>query len=194
MKNTDYFAHSSATLDEGCQVGRGTKIWHYCHLMPGAELGENCILGQNCFVGNQVRLGNGVKVQNNVSIYEGVIVEDEVFLGPSMVFTNVLRPRAFIEQKEAFSPTLVRKGASIGANATILCGSTIGQYAFVAAGAVVTNDVPDFGLVAGIPAELKGYVSRSGHSLKFDREGKAICPKTGEHYQKTGKIVQFVSQ
>lgn len=189
MTNTDFYIHPTAITDEGCQVGKGTKIWHFCHVMPEAIVGENCILGQNCFLGNKVRLGNGVKVQNNVSIYEGVVVEDDVFLGPSMVFTNVLRPRAFIEQKEGFLPTLVREGATIGANATIVCGITIGRFAFIAAGAVVKEDVPDYGLVAGVPGKLKGYVSRQGHRLDFDASGMARCPQTGERYKKVNKTV-----
>jgi UDP-2-acetamido-3-amino-2,3-dideoxy-glucuronate N-acetyltransferase len=192
LENQDYYAHPTAFLDEGCQVGAGSKIWHFCHLMSGSRIGKDCILGQNCFVASKVNIGDGVKIQNNVSVYEGVNIEDDVFLGPSMVFTNVIRPRAFIEQKEAFLPTLVKKGASIGANATVICGNTIGQYAFVAAGAVVNKDVPDFGFVAGVPGELKGFVSRNAQKLTFDDTGIAKCPQTGEVYRMIEGKVKFI--
>jgi len=194
LAGQNFFQHPSAIIDKGCQVGNGSKIWHFSHLMSDAVIGENCILGQNCFVANKVIIGNGVKVQNNVSIYEGVIIEDDVFLGPSMVFTNVNRPRAFIEQKESFLPTRVRQGATIGANATIVCGITIGRFAFIAAGAVVKEDVPDYGLVAGVPGKLKGFVSRHGHRLDFDASGKAQCPHSGECYQKTKNNVRLESE
>ena len=186
-----FFAHDTATLDEGSHIGMGTKVWHYCHVMPGAVIGENCILGQNCFVGNRAIIGNRVKIQNNVSLYEGVVIEDDVFLGPSVVFTNVDRPRAFIEQKDGFKSTLVKKGATIGANATIVCGINIGAYAFIAAGAVIREDVPDYGLVAGVPGKLKGFVSRQGQRLDFDASGMAQCPHSGERYKKIKTTVRL---
>ena len=177
-----YFAHDSAVIDSGAQIGLGTKIWHFCHVMPGAVIGKNCSLGQNVFVANGVKLGNNVKVQNNVSIYEGVNCEDDVFLGPSMVFTNVINPRSAVNRKTEYLPTLVKKGASIGANATIVCGITIGKYAFIGAGAVVTKDVPSFALVVGNPARQIGWMSRHGERLHFDENGKATCPGSGEQY------------
>ena len=181
----DYFVHESAYVDAGARIGRGTKIWHFCHVMPKAELGERCNLGQNVFVADGVRLGNGVKVQNNVSIYTGVVCEDDVFLGPSMVFTNVINPRSGIERKDQYRPTLVRRGATIGANATIICGCTIGEYALVGAGAVVRGDVPAFALMLGVPARVAGWVSRAGQRLHFDAEGCAQCSETGEWYRLT---------
>ena len=177
-----YFSHPTAILDEGCSIGPNTRIWHFCHLMPGCTIGANCVLGQNVMVAPGVTLGNGVKVQNNVSLYTGVTCEDDVFIGPSAVFTNVLNPRSFVERKSEFRPTLLRRGASIGANATILCGTTIGQYALVGAGAVVLRDVPDYALVVGNPARQTGWVSRLGHRLSFDRTGQAACPESGEGY------------
>lgn len=181
MKN--YFAHETAVLDEGCQIGEGTRIWHFTHVMPEAVIGRDCILGQNVMVANHVTLGDHVKVQNNVSVYEGVTCEDEVFLGPSVVFTNVINPRAFIERKHEFRPTLIRKGASIGANATVVCGHTIGRYALVGAGAVVTHDVPDYAMVTGNPARQAGWVSEYGCRLEFDADGVAVCPESGQQYQ-----------
>ncbi|MFM7401202.1 MAG: acyltransferase [Bacteroidota bacterium] len=175
------FIHPSAIVDPGATIGEGAKIWHFCHVSPGAVIGENCVLGQNVFVANGVTLGRGVKVQNNVSLYTGVVCEDEVFLGPSMVFTNVINPRSFVERKSEFRQTLVKRGASIGANATIVCGTTLGAYCLVGAGAVVTRDVPDYALVTGIPARQAGWVSRLGHRLSFE-DGKAICPESGEGY------------
>jgi len=177
-----YFAHPTTVIDPGAKIGDGTRIWHFCHLSAEAVVGNDCVLGQNVFVANGVRLGNGVKVQNNVSIYTGVTCEDEVFLGPSMVFTNVVNPRSFVERKQEFLPTLVKRGASIGANATILCGVTLGEYCMVGAGAVVTKDVPDFALVAGLPARQIGWVSRLGHRLVLDESGMATCPESGETY------------
>lgn len=176
-----FFSHPSAVVDPGAQIGEGVRIWHFCHVSATAILGENCILGQNVFVGNGVTLGKGVKVQNNVSIYTGVVCEDDVFLGPSMVFTNVINPRSFVERKDEFRPTLVRRGASIGANATIVCGTTLGQYCMIGAGAVVTKNVPDFALVTGVPARQTGWVSRLGRRLKF-QHGEAFCPESGERY------------
>ena len=154
--------HPTAVIDPGAQVGEGTKIWHFCHLMPAAVVGENCILGQNVFVGNHVQIGNGVKIQNNVSLYEGVLCEDDVFIGPSAVFTNVTLPRAFIEQKQNFKKTIIRRGATIGANATILCGIELGAYCFIGAGSVVTKDVPPFALIVGNPAQQVGWVDENG--------------------------------
>lgn len=178
-----FFVHPSAIVDEGVAIGQGSKIWHFCHLMPGCELGENCILGQNVMVAPRVKLGNNVKVQNNVSLYTGVICEDDVFLGPSCVLTNVLNPRSFIERKSEFRQTLIRRGASIGANATIVCGVTIGAYAMVGAGAVVTKDVPDYALVTGNPARQTGWFSQYGHRLHFGQDGLATCPESGATYQ-----------
>lgn len=181
MKN--YFAHETAVLDEGCRIGDGTRIWHFTHVMAEAFVGKNCVLGQNVMVANRVTIGDNVKIQNNVSVYEGVTCEDNVFLGPSVVFTNVINPRAFIERKHEFRPTLVKTGASIGANATIVCGHTIGQYALVGAGAVVTHDVPDYALVTGNPARQTGWVSEYGCRLSFDNNGEAVCPESGQTYQ-----------
>ncbi|KJF44433.1 acyltransferase [Draconibacterium sediminis] len=183
--NKEYYAHETAIIDEGAQIGSGTKIWHFSHVMDSAQMGKNCILGQNVFVGNKVKLGNNVKVQNNVSVYEGVICEDDVFLGPSMVFTNVINPRSSVERKDEFKTTLVKRGATIGANATIICGVTLGEYCMVGAGAVVTKDVKAFALVTGVPAKQTGWVSRSGEILGDD----LTCPKTGEKYSlKNGKL------
>ncbi len=180
----DYFVHPSAYVDEGARIGADTRIWHFCHIMPQAHIGRRCILGQNVFVGSGVRIGNGVKIQNNVSVYEGVTLEDDVFVGPSAVFTNVMNPRSFIERKTAYRPTLVRRGATIGANATIVCGITIGEYAFVGAGSVVTRDIPAYALVYGAPARLRGWVSRAGERLDFDANGLARCPREGTRYRK----------
>lgn len=192
MANEVPFIHPTSVVDEGAKIGEGTKIWHFCHVMGSAKLGSNCILGQNVFIGNKVKLGNGVKVQNNVSVYEGVVCEDDVFLGPSCVFTNVKQPRSFLERKEAFLKTTVKKGASIGANATIICGNTIGKYALVGAGAVVTHSVPDFALVVGQPARQVGWVSRYGHALNFNDLGIATCPESGLRYQLArGKVISL---
>ncbi len=177
-----FFSHPSAIIDDGCSIGKGSKIWHFCHLMPGCTVGENCILGQNVFVASGVRIGDGVKIQNNVSLYTGVILEEAVFVGPSAVFTNVVNPRSGVERKDQFKTTIVRKGATIGANATIVCGNTIGAYALVGAGAVVTRDVPAYGLAVGNPARLNGWVSAAGHRLAFDASGQARCPESGERY------------
>lgn len=184
-----YFCHPTAIIDEGAQIGAGTKVWHFCHIMPKAQIGENCSLGQNVFVANNVVLGNDVKVQNNVSLYEGVLCEDNVFLGPSMVFTNVINPRSGVERKDEYKTTLVKKGASIGANVTIICGNTIGEYAFIGAGAVVTKDVPAYALLVGNPARQIGWMSKYGMKLIFGEEGKATCPHSGIGYQiKNGKV------
>lgn len=177
--------HPTAIVDEGAQIGEGTRVWHWVHICAGARIGSGCSFGQNVFVGNDVRIGNNVKVQNNVSIYDAVHIEDDVFCGPSMVFTNVFNPRAAVVRKNEYRPTIVRKGATIGANATIVCGTEIGSYAFVGAGTVVTRDVPDFGLVVGVPAVLIGWMSRHGERLRFPEtgEGEAACPVTGERYR-----------
>lgn len=175
--------HPTACVDEGAQIGEGTKVWHFCHVMPKAVIGKHCSLGQNVFVANKVIIGDNVKIQNNVSLYEGVICEDDVFLGPSMVLTNVINPRAAVERKHEYKPTLIRRGATIGANATIVCGNQIGRYAFVAAGAVVTKAVPDYALVAGLPARKIGWMSELGERLHFDEQGFAICPGSGQHYR-----------
>ena len=181
-----YVSHPSAIIDTGAQIGENTRIWHFCHVSAQSVLGENCILGQNVFVANGVTLGNGVKVQNNVSIYTGVICEDDVFLGPSMVFTNVINPRRFVERKNEFRPTLVKQGASVGANATVVCGVTLGRFCMIGAGAVVTKDVPDFALVAGVPARQIGWVGRLGHRLEIDEHGRGTCPEGGEQYELIG--------
>lgn len=180
---TNYFAHPTAVVDEGCQIGEGTKIWHFTHVMPNCVIGERCNIGQNVVVSPDVVLGNNVKVQNNVSIYTGVICEDDVFLGPSMVFTNVMNPRSAIVRKDEYRKTIVKKGASIGANATIVCGNNIGEYAFIGAGAVVTKEIPAYSLWVGNPAKQMGWVSEYGHKLNFDSEGKAICPESNQEYK-----------
>ncbi len=187
-----YYAHPTAVIDDGCTIGNGTKIWHFSHVMPLAEIGENCILGQNVMVSPQVKLGNNVKVQNNVSLYTGVICEDDTFLGPSMVFTNVINPRSFIERKNEFRTTLVKKGATIGANATVICGITIGEFALIGAGAVVTKDGPAFALVVGNPARQAGWVSRYGHRLQFDQNNRAVCPESGDAYSKVEEGVVWI--
>lgn len=174
--------HPSAIVDPGAQIGEGTKIWHFTHVMPDSIIGKNCSLGQNVVMMTGASLGDNVKVQNNVSIYTGVHCEDDVFLGPSMVFTNVINPRSAIIRKHEYKPTYVRKGATIGANATIVCGIEIGEYAFIGAGAVVTKNVPAYALVVGNPAKQTGWMSRNGHKLKFDDKGEAICPESGEKY------------
>lgn len=181
----DYFVHPSSIIDENVKIGKGTKIWHFCHILKNTEIGENCVFGQNCMVGPNVKIGNRVKVQNNVSIYEGVEIEDEVFCGPSMVFTNVINPRAFIERKNEFKKTFVKRGATIGANATIVCGVTIGRYALIGAGAVVVRDVPDYAMYLGVPAKQKGWVCRCGNTLKF--EGlKGTCNFCKNEYEIQG--------
>jgi UDP-2-acetamido-3-amino-2,3-dideoxy-glucuronate N-acetyltransferase len=178
-----YFAHPSAVIDEGCIIGEGTKIWHFSHIMPGCELGINCNIGQNVVVSPGVRLGNNVKVQNNVSIYTGVICEDDVFLGPSMVFTNVINPRSAVNRRNEYAKTHVGTGASIGANATIVCGHDIGKFAFIGAGAVVTKTVPDYALVIGNPARQTGWMSEYGHKLEFSNEGIAVCIESSQQYK-----------
>ena len=189
----DFFVHETAVVDTDVQIGKGSKIWHFSHIMSHCSLGDNCILGQNVFLGYSVRVGSGVKIQNNVSVYSGVEIEDDVFLGPSMVFTNVNAPRSFIEQKN-YARTLVKKGASIGANATIVCGNTIGAYAFIGAGSVVTREVPDFAFIYGVPARQQGWVSKAGARLNFDSGTTAICETTGEKYELRDGVVAAISQ
>jgi UDP-2-acetamido-3-amino-2,3-dideoxy-glucuronate N-acetyltransferase len=182
MEATKYFAHETSVLDEGCVIGEGTKIWHFSHLMTGCVVGRNCSIGQNVVISPGVVLGDGVKVQNNVSVYTGVTCEDDVFLGPSCVFTNILNPRSAVPRKNEFMATKVCKGASIGANVTILCGRTIGEYAMIGAGAVVTKDVPAYALMVGNPACRIGWVSEYGHRLDFDETGVAVCPESKDEY------------
>ncbi len=189
MKDSSpFYVHPTAIVDDGARIGSDTKIWHFCHVMSGTVIGDRCSLGQNVFTASKVILGNNVKVQNNVSIYEGVICEDDVFLGPSMVFTNVINPRSHVSRKEEYRQTLVKKGASIGANATIVCGVTIGRYAFIGAGAVVTKDVPNYGLIIGNPGRLDGWMSEHGERLHFAK-GLATCNATGDQYQLSQGIV-----
>lgn len=187
MEQENYFAHPTAVIDKGALVGAGTKVWHFSHLMPSSSVGTRCTIGQNVYIDNNVVIGNGVRIQNNVSVYNGVIIEDDVFLGPSMIFTNVINPRSFIERKNEFRKTRVGRGATIGANATILCGISIGDYAMIGAGAVVTSDVAAYALLMGNPARQQGWVSKAGHTLKFDNQGIAICPETAERYQLAGQ-------
>lgn len=191
--NTSYFAHPTAVIDEGAEIGKGTTIWHFTHIMPQSKIGNNCNLGQNVVVLPGAILGNNVKVQNNVSIYTGVICEDDVFLGPSCVFTNVINPRSAIARKDQYKKTVVKKGATIGANATIICGNTIYEFAFVAAGAVVTKDVKPYSLVAGNPARHIGWVSEYGHRLTFDESGLAYCPETKDTYKvEENRIIRLI--
>ncbi len=188
----DYFVHESSYIDDGAEVGAGTKIWHFCHIMPHARIGERCNIGQNVVVSPDVTIGNNVKIQNNVSLYTGVIVEDDAFLGPSMVFTNVTNPRSHVIRKHEYKRTLVRKGASIGANATIVCGVTLGCYSFVGAGSVVTRDVPDYALVYGSPARIRGWMCQCGIQLTFTQQDgveRAVCQSCGDAYCKQGQIV-----
>ncbi|NNC70465.1 MAG: N-acetyltransferase [Flavobacteriaceae bacterium] len=190
--NTPYFAHETAVIDEGCMIGEGTKIWHFSHIMPKCTIGTNCNIGQNVVVSPDVILGNNVKVQNNVSIYTGVICEDDVFLGPSMVFTNVINPRSAVIRRDEYMKTVVKKGASIGANATIVCGNDIGEYAFIGAGAVVTKEVLAYALVVGNPSKQIGWISEFGHRLNFDENGIAICPESHEKYElKNDRVVKL---
>jgi len=186
-----YFVHESSYVDEGCEIGAGTKIWHFSHIMSHCKIGNSCNIGQNVVISPEVILGDNVKIQNNVSIYTGVICEDDVFLGPSMVFTNVINPRSAVNRKSEYAKTIVRKGASIGANATIVCGNNIGKYAFIGAGAVVTKEVPDYALVMGNPAKQTGWMSAFGHKLIFDKNGFATCPESNEQYKlENGRVIQ----
>jgi UDP-2-acetamido-3-amino-2,3-dideoxy-glucuronate N-acetyltransferase len=183
-----YAAHPTAIVDDGAEIGDGTCIWHWVHVCAGARIGRNCTLGQNVFVGNGAVIGDNVRIQNNVSVYDAVTLEDDVFCGPSMVFTNVINPRSAVPRKDEYRPTLVRQGATLGANCTIVCGVTVGRHAFVGAGAVITKDVPDYALMAGVPARHKGWISRHGERLELplDGDGTATCPATGEQYRLRG--------
>jgi UDP-2-acetamido-3-amino-2,3-dideoxy-glucuronate N-acetyltransferase len=188
-----YYAHPTAVIDEGCEIHAGVKIWHFSHIMPHCIIGENCNIGQNVVISPEVVLGKNVKVQNNVSIYTGVTCEDDVFLGPSMVFTNVTNPRSAVNRRGQYAKTLVKKGASIGANATIVCGHDIGKFAFIGAGAVITKDVPDYALVIGNPGRQTGWMSEYGHKLNFDKSGLATCPESGEKYKlQNGHVVKLL--
>lgn len=188
----EYFAHETAIIDVDCQIGHGTKIWHFTHIMPKCKIGDNCNFGQNVVVSPEVVLGNNCKVQNNVSIYTGVICEDDVFLGPSMVFTNVINPRSAINRRDKYEKTLVKRGASIGANATIICGNEIGEYAFIGAGAVITKNVPSYALMVGNPARQIGWMSEYGHRLNFNENGIAICPENKEEYELKDRMVKKI--
>lgn len=187
--DSHFFAHPTAVIDEGCEIGKGVRIWHFSHLMPGCRIGDDCSIGQNVFIGSNVILGRNVKVQNNVSIYEGVICEDDVFLGPSMVFTNVINPRSAVVRKDEYKQTVVRKGATIGANATIVCGNEIGSYAFIGAGTVITKPVPAYALITGNPGRQKGWMSEQGYPLEFNKRGIAVCKGSGEIYMLQEKHV-----
>lgn len=192
---SDTYIHPTSVVDENCNIGNGTKIWHFSHIMSGCTIGQNCNIGQNVVISPGVSIGNGVKIQNNVSVYTGVICEDDVFLGPSCVFTNVINPRSFISRKDEFRKTLIRRGASIGANATIVCGNTIGEYAMIGAGAVVTKDIPPYSLWAGNPARQMGWISKYGHKLEFGSDGTAVCPESGEKYMlDNGLVNQIMSE
>lgn len=188
---SNFFQHPSAIVDEGATIGSATKIWHFCHIMPLAAIGSHCILGQNVFIDKNVVIGNGVKIQNNVSVFKGVIIKDDVFLGPSVVFTNVINPRSFIERKTEFKPTVIHRGASIGANATIVCGIEVGEYAMIGAGSVVTKSVDSFALVYGNPATHRGWVSKKGHKLHF-RGAEAVCPEGQDCYLLINNKVQLL--
>jgi UDP-2-acetamido-3-amino-2,3-dideoxy-glucuronate N-acetyltransferase len=188
----EYFHHSTAVIDEGSKIGKGTKVWHFTHIMSGSEIGENCNIGQNVVISPDVKIGNNCKVQNNVSIFTGVVCEDDVFLGPSMVFTNVNNPRSAVIRRGQYLRTLVKKGATIGANATVVCGHNIGEYAFIGAGAVVTKDVPPYALVVGNPAKQMGWMSEYGHKLQFDAKGIGVCPESKQEYKLEGKKVKRI--
>lgn len=193
METKNYFAHPTAVIDDGCEIGEGTKIWHFSHIMSNCKLGKNCNLGQNVVISPGVTLGNNVKAQNNISIYTGVICDDDVFLGPSMVFTNVINPRSAINRKSEYAKTHVGKGASIGANATIVCGHDIGKFAFIGAGAVVTKHVPDYALVVGNPSRQMGWMSEYGHRLEFDKDSIAVCKESGQKYKLENNTVTRIS-
>ncbi|MEJ6800563.1 MAG: acyltransferase [Crocinitomicaceae bacterium] len=190
----NYFAHETAIIDDGCVIGKGTKIWHFSHVMPNCTIGDKCNIGQNVVISSEVVLGKNVKVQNNVSIYTGVICEDDVFLGPSMVFTNVTNPRSAVIRKNEYAKTTVKKGATIGANATIVCGHDIGEFAFIGAGAVVTKTIPAYALVVGNPARQLGWMSEYGHRLEFDANGTAFCPESKEEYRLENKTVTKINK
>ena len=190
----DYFVHETAVIDEGCTIGAGTKIWHFSHIMSNSVMGEKCNVGQNCVISPEVTLGNNVKVQNNVSIYTGVVCEDDVFLGPSMVFTNVMNPRSAIARRDQYLKTIVKKGASIGANATIVCGNNLGSYCFIGAGAVFTKEVKDYALMVGNPAKQIGWMSEYGHKLQFDENGIAVCEESNEKYKLENNRVYKIAE
>jgi UDP-2-acetamido-3-amino-2,3-dideoxy-glucuronate N-acetyltransferase len=190
----DYFVHETAVIDEGCTIGAGTKIWHFSHIMSNSVMGEKCNVGQNCVISPEVTLGNNVKVQNNVSIYTGVVCEDDVFLGPSMVFTNVINPRSAIARRDQYLKTIVKKGASIGANATIVCGNNLGSYCFIGAGAVITKEVKDYALMVGNPAKQIGWMSEYGHKLQFDENGIAVCEESNEKYKLENNRVYKIAE
>ena len=194
MDTKNFFVHESSYVDEPCQIGKGTKIWHFSHIMKNSVIGENCNIGQNVVVSPDVQLGNNVKIQNNVSIYTGVICEDDVFLGPSMVFTNVINPRSGVIRKDQYMKTVVKKGASIGANVTIVCGNNIGRYAFMGAGAVVTKEVPDYALMVGNPSRHIGWMSEFGERLVFNENGIAICGETGSRYKFNNNLVKKIDE
>lgn len=193
----EYFVHASSYVDEGAQIGKGTRIWHFCHVMSNARIGEHCNIGQNVFVAADVIIGNKVKIQNNVSLYTGVTLEDDVFLGPSMVLTNVINPRSHVNRRDEYQATLIKKGASVGANATIVCGVTLGQYCFIGAGAVVTHDVPDYALVYGNPGRVQGWMCRCGVQLQFELQNgdeQAVCAECGKQYSKNGQSIVFLEE
>lgn len=191
--NSEAFIHESAIVDSGAEIGNNTKVWHFSHVMSGAKIGDNCVLGQNVFVANDVIIGNQVKIQNNVSVYKGVVCEDDVFLGPSMVFTNVINPRSAVNRKTEYKKTLVKKGVTIGANATIICGITLGKYSFIGAGAVVTKNVPNHALCIGNPAKISGWISEFGSKLDFSSDGFAICPDSNQKYKLENNTVNRIS-
>ena len=194
MVKKNYFVHKSSYIDEPCKIGKGTKIWHFSHIMKNSVIGENCNIGQNVVISPDVQLGNNVKIQNNVSVYTGVVCEDDVFLGPSMVFTNVINPRSGVIRKEEYMKTLVKEGASIGANATVVCGNNIGTYAFIGAGAVITKEVPNYALMVGNPAKNIGWMSEFGERLNFDSKGIAICDNTGLKYKLSNNLVDKIDE
>ncbi len=191
----DFFVHPSSVIDDGAVIGTGTTIWHFCHVMPGAKIGQRCNLGQNTFIGKDVSIGNNVKIQNNVSVYSGVVIEDDVFLGPSMVFTNVINPRSIVNRKAEYMQTIVRQGVTIGANVTVVCGITLGQYSFIGAGAVVTHDIPAYALAYGNPARIQGWMCQCGTRLLFEKKANsesAVCAACGKHYNKQNQSVKLV--